>query len=469
MPTTLPISHKNIGKTYGVWGLGVSGTSIVRYLLAHGAHVIALEKNSVPNAPFFAQNNIRIFRDPDERQQFFDACDVIVPSPGIDLRPYPQILPKIIAEIDLFQAAWHKPIVGITGTLGKTSITHLLSTLLTTAGKRVATGGNIGIGMLDLVPVQDEHDYAVLELSSFQLDHAKKIAPHLAILTNIFENHLDRHGSLEAYIAAKTNIFASQNRADIALAPLSLAEHIRADKQFAHRPFAWFSMDMPTTEEKKHILEHDTCFIATNSGFERVEGDKKTLFFPKAAIPAVSFVQNWLVLAAACDLLAPELGIDAQALITRAAPVLAIPHNRLEFVATIDGVDYFNDSKSTIMQATIAAVHERAPQPVILLLGGLSKGVDRLPYLTELAPVLHVICFGGEADQLAAACARAEIPAIACAQLEPALETARKLAQPGECVLFSPGGASFDLFRNYEERGAHFVHLVNRFGAEKNN
>ncbi len=463
--TIMPIPPNNTSKTYGVWGLGVSGTSIVRYLLAHGVHVIALEKNSVPNAAFFAQNNIRIFRDPDERQQFFDACDIIVPSPGIDLRPHPQILPKISAEIDLFQAAWHKPIIGITGTLGKTSITHLLSTLLTTANKRVATGGNIGIGMLDLVPVQDEHDCAVLELSSFQLDYAKKIAPHLAILTNIFENHLDRHGSLEAYIAAKTNIFACQGPTDIALAPLSLAGRIRADARFTTKHFAWFSMAAPTAAEKKYILDHDSCFVATDAGFERVEGSKKTLFLPKATIPPISFVQNWLVLAAACDMLAPELGIDAQALISRAAPVLAIPHNRLEFVATIDGVDYFNDSKSTIMQATIAAVRERAPQPVILLLGGLSKGVDRLPYLSELAPVLHVICFGGEADQLAAACARAEIPAIACAQLEPALEAARTLAQPGECVLFSPGGASFDLFRNYEERGTYFVHLVNRMGA----
>lgn len=457
----MPIPPNNTSKTYGVWGLGVSGTSIVRYLLTHGAHVIALEKNSVPNAPFFAQNNIRILRDPDERQQFFDACDVIIPSPGIDLRPYAQIFPKITAEIDLFQAAWRKPIIGITGTLGKTSITHLLSTLLTTAGRRVATGGNIGIGMLDLVPVQDEHDCAVLELSSFQLDYAKKIAPHLAILTNIFENHLDRHGSLGAYIAAKANIFACQGPTDIALAPLSLAGHIRADARFATKRFAWFSMTAPTEEEKKYILDHDSCFVATDAGFEQVEGSKKTLFFPKAAIPPISFVQNWLVLTATCNL----LGLDTETLVKKAAPALAIPHNRLEYVATVDGVDYFNDSKSTIMQATIAAVRERAPQPVILLLGGLSKGVDRLPYLTDLAPVLHVICFGGEADQLAAACAQAEIPAIACAHLEPALEAARKLAQPGECVLFSPGGASFDLFRNYEERGTYFVHLVNRLGT----
>lgn len=463
MQTTQKADKQTNQKTIGVWGLGVSGMSIVRYLLTQHYRVIALEKNSVPNATFFAQNSVQILRDPDQREQFFDACELIIPSPGIDLRPYPQILPKIVAEIDLFQEAWHKPIIGITGTLGKTSITHLLSLLLTKSGQKVATGGNIGIGMLDLITTQETSDCAVLELSSFQLEYATKIAPKLAILTNIFENHLDRHGSLTAYIAAKTNLFAQQNTTGLALAPLALADQIRADKRFTTRPFAWFSMTEPTAAEQKYIRDADTCYIATERGFERHTKNKNLLVLPTAAIPAISFKQNWLVLTAACDL----LGLNAQDLIAKSGPDLAIPHNRVEFVTNLDGVDYFNDSKSTIMQATIAAVRGRAPQQVILLLGGLSKGVDRIPYLTELAgSVAHVICFGGEAEELAAGCARAKIPASAYQTLEPAVLAAKELAQPGACILFSPGGASFDLFRNYEERGAQFVHLVKKLGAK---
>lgn len=450
-------------KTYGVWGLGVSGTSIVRYLLTQNYRVIALEKNSVPNAAYFAQNNVKIFRDPEERQDFFDICDVIVPSPGIDLRPYTEILPKIVAEIDLFQNAWHKPLIGITGTLGKTSITHLLSVLLTKAGKRVATGGNIGIGMLDLVSTQTDHDCAVLELSSFQLDHAKKIAPSLAILTNIFENHLDRHGSMDAYIAAKSNLFAHQDENGTGLLPLLIASKIRADQRFGSRSFAWFSMVEPTAEDRKNILDSDIIFVKTSDGIERRKGQKKSLILPTSSIPSLSFVQNWLVLAAACDL----LGLNANDLISAASKDLTIPHNRVEFVAQIDGVDYFNDSKSTIMQATIAAVRDRAEQPIILLLGGLSKGVDRIPYLTDIGGVSHIICFGAEAEILAKGCQMAHIPTTAFAQLEPAIEAAKKLAKPGFCILFSPGGASFDLFRNYEERGAHFVHLVKKLSIKK--
>lgn len=463
MQTTQKADKQTNQKTIGVWGLGVSGMSIVRYLLTKNYRVIALEKNSVPNAAFFAQNGVQIFRDPDQREQFFDACDTIIPSPGIDLRPYPQISPKIVAEIDLFQEAWHKPIIGITGTLGKTSITHLLSILLTKSGQKVATGGNIGIGMLDLIQTQQEHDCAVLELSSFQLEYAQKIAPQLAILTNIFENHLDRHGSLTAYIAAKANLFAQQDATGLALAPLALADKIRADKRFTTKPFAWFSMTEPTADQKKYMLDTDSCYVATKNGFERHSKNKNLLILPTAAIPAISFRQNWLVLAAALDL----LGLKAHEIITHAEPDLAIPHNRVEFVINLDGVDYFNDSKSTIMQATIAAVRGRAPQPVVLLLGGLSKGVDRIPYLPELTGIVtHVICFGGEADQLMAGCAKLAIPATAYPTLEPAVLAAQKLAKPGSYVLFSPGGASFDLFRNYEERGAQFVHLVKKLSAQ---
>lgn len=461
--TNIQDADKNKNRLYGVWGLGVSGTSIVRYLLACGHHVVALEKNSVPNAAFFTQHNVRIFRDPTERDEFFATCDTIIPSPGIDLRTHEQLLAKVLPEVDLFQRAWHKPIVAITGTLGKTSTTHLLSMLLTAAGMRVATGGNIGIGMLDLIATQNDHDSAVLELSSFQLEHATKISPHLAIITNIFDNHLDRHGTLDAYIKAKLTICAAQHDDAHTVLPLSLAPFIRADSRFQSRRLSWFSMSTPTTNEKRFIQHDDNCFVVTEQGFEWHSAGEQKLLLPTAEIPGISFTQNWLILTAACTL----LGHDMQKLITQTRSQLSLPHNRLEHVATINGIDYFNDSKSTIMQATIAAVNERASQPIVLLLGGLSKGVDRRSYMHELAHVSHIICFGEEANRLATACAQQNIPATACQELEPALRAAQQLAQPGSCVLFSPGGASFDLFRNYEERGTAFVRLVKKMIAEQ--
>lgn len=447
-------------KTVGVWGLGVSGMAIIRFLLSQknkgDFNICALEKNTVPNLPFFTQNMVRIYADPGQRDEFLATCDIIIPSPGVDLRPFPEVAHKCISEIDLFYEYWGKPIFAITGTLGKTSITHLLSSILSQAGKKIATGGNIGVGMLDLILHEKDADATVLELSSFQLDHAQKVAPDLAIWTNLFENHLDRHGSMAEYARAKMNVFAHQNNSQKTLLPLEIAPIIRADERFKDRPFAWFAMHKALPEQQKCILENDILYQTTKDGFERHTKKQQVLFFLNKHIPKISFVQNWLVLAAACDL----LGYDAQAVISKAAPQVKIPDNRLQCVAQINGVDYFNDSKSTIMQATIAATNALRGKKIILLLGGVSKGVDRTPYLADLTHVFHVICFGKEAQLLADACALQNIPVSQCQTLESAVEVAQPLALPGTCVLLSPGGASFDLFRNYEERGKRFVQLV---------
>ena len=154
------------------------------------------------------------------------------------------------------------------------------------------------------------------------------------------------------------------------------------------------------------------------------------------------------------------MGFDAQALIAQ-ADNLSLPSYRLEEVATINGVTYYNDSKSTIMQATLAAVDALHNKKIILLLGGVSKGVDRAPFVQQLKDnVQAVICFGKEAEQLRAACCAASIEAHAVKTLEEAVALAQKNSQKAEAILLSPGGASFDLFKDYQERGARFKELV---------
>jgi len=458
----------DITKKYiGVWGLGVSGKAIASYLLSilpSDKKLALLDQKSKDELQKICtpSTSLVFFKDPEERSLFFDSVDYVIPSPGIDLAtiPHPE---KIFPEIDLFATAWHKPLIAITGTLGKTSTTHLLSTLLTTAGKKIATGGNIGIGMLDLVPQQTVTDFAVLELSSFQLEHARLVAPDLAIITNLYPNHLDRHKTVAAYLEAKLQLVFHQKDTQQALLPLALAPVIRADKRFSARSFAWFSIHAPSEKELLQLHHHDRIFSFDAAG-SCVEidhaGKTKEQLLAAQKIPALSFKENWLVLAAALHL----LGIKIEPLLSSAE--LSLPHNRLEPVATIEGVAYFNDSKSTIMQATITATKALASRPLILLLGGVSKGVNRTLYLKELGALSLLICFGKEAHALAQAAEELGIKTKVCQTLEEAVVAAHHAARSGDAVLLSPGGASFDLFKNYEERGDRFVELVRKLGTK---
>ncbi len=171
---------------------------------------------------------------------FLEYNDYIIASPGIDLRPYQSYEHKFVTEIDLFCQDWQKPLITITGTVGKTSTTHLLSELLKLAGLRVATGGNIGTGMLDLLNEQTSSDCAVLELSSFQLEYAQHCTPDLAIITNIYPNHLDRHGTYDEYTRAKLRSIQLQTPQQKTLIPLSLYETVADILPMLHNALFYF-------------------------------------------------------------------------------------------------------------------------------------------------------------------------------------------------------------------------------------
>lgn len=452
-------------KRIGVWGLGVSGKAITSYLLSilpSDAKIALLDqKNKDEIHDLFASTTrLHFFKDPEERDAFFDSIDYVIPSPGIDLTSLKNT-EKIFSEIDLFSTAWKKSLIAITGTLGKTSVTHLLSLLLSAAGEKIATGGNIGIGMLDLVQQQKTVDYAVLELSSFQLEHSHLIAPDLAIITNIYPNHLDRHKTFKEYIEAKLQLILHQTIHQQALLPFELYQLIRADKRLTTRSFAWFAVTPPQKTELLSLNNNDRIFsFDTNGSCIEIDyqGNIKNILLPARAIPPISFKENWLVLASALHL----LNIAIEPLLSQQSLELSLPHNRLEPIATINGVSYINDSKSTIMQASITAIKALKSTNIILLLGGVSKGVDRTIYLKELASIYLLICFGKEAETLAQEGDALGIKTRACKTLEDAVQEAYNSARPGDIVLLSPGGASFDLFTNYEERGKRFVELVNQ-------
>lgn len=428
-------------KKIGIWGYGVVGKSAVNFFMHHGYtnlcvidkkfDSLSMEKLLSLSISFLEQTD-RTLAD------FFSQCDIILPSPGIDLRPYDNYHHRFTCELDLFSRHWKKPIIAITGSLGKTTVTHMLCNQLEAHGKRIALGGNIGIAMLDLIKNQDQYDIALLELSSFQLEYAKEFKPDLAIITNIFENHLDRHNDFNTYMFAKKNICAFQHAHQKTLLPLSLKE-ILGTLSGEITYFAPSAVEN-INEKKNCYFLYENKIYASESGTLRCISD----------CPQENFAANWLIVTAALDVLGFS-GMNKNAF-------SQLPH-RLEKVATVNGINFYNDSKSTVIQATLTALQQFDPQKTILLLGGISKGVDRNIHMKEIPPnIKQIICFGKEA--LALELAAGQLPTRSHETLEKAFDHAITLACPGDTILLSPSGASFDLYTNYEERGNHFKSLV---------
>jgi len=452
---------KLFNKKIGVWGYGVVGKSAIRYLSPYAQQLTVYDQKNLASAAqdALAPAAIKIY-SPDALVQFLQDNDYIVPSPGIDLRPYGNYKDKFITELDLFIDAWQKPIVSITGSIGKTTVTHVLSHLLQAADKQVATGGNIGTGMLDLLPSQEKSDYAVLELSSFQLEDYHARGPELAIITNIYPNHLDRHGSFEAYCAAKYKMVAQQGATGKALLPFALMHQVRHAVP-TKQSFSFFADELPTTALLTGLRPEDTLYYYTPEKLlMQLHAGKHTQLTQQAA-PPLTFVTNLLILQTALALLDLDPHIGAPQLVG-----CSLPAHRLAAIALHDGIEFYNDSKATIPEAMLAAVKKLAGNPILLFLGGVSKGVDRTQSIAELqhAGLKHVFCFGKEAEALQAMCAANNIPATNYTDLQSAFATClQQYAVAGDKVLFSPAGASFDLFTDYQARGNEFAKLVETY------
>ncbi|HJM69215.1 MAG TPA: UDP-N-acetylmuramoyl-L-alanine--D-glutamate ligase [Candidatus Babeliales bacterium] len=387
--------------TLGIWGYGISGKSLVRFLKTQDVALVVFDQRhlSEEDATLFDLHGIKFCSG--EPQLFLDMCDYVIPSPGVDVRKFDAYKDKFIAELDLFQSFFTKPIIGITGTLGKTTVTGLVEKALDGVGISVCAGGNIGIGLFDLIAQQDRVEYAVLELSSFQLELCKTFAPAVAVWTNFYPNHLDRHGDVKNYRTAKDKICMS-DRTHLIRPPLSLSG----------------------------------SYVIPQDGFE----------------------ENWSLVISVLE----HLGIKHDAIsdiMLQLSSAQKLEH-RLELVDVIDGITFINDSKATVPEATLAAVKLYDPSRTILLLGGLDKDIDRRPLLSQLSDVKIVICFGAQAEKLYKLCIEFGVAVMVCNTLEESFVVACDVAQQGDTVLLSPSGSSFDLYKNYEERGIHFKKLV---------
>jgi len=448
----------DLNKKIGIWGFGTTGKSAANYFHVRGYHVQVLDRKNLDDTEkaFLITRNIPFFHQ-EFLSGFLEQNDYIVASPGIDIRPYLQQYPdKFLNELDFFYAEWNKPIIAITGSVGKTTITHLLSTLLQKVGLEVATGGNIGTPLFDLIALNKSHDVALLELSSFQLEHCTQFAPDLAIITNLYPNHLDRHNDEQEYLDAKTKIFAHQKKGQQALISWGLKDKINGVLEGKLHYFS--SSPLPSQENrsdisKKYYIENDVITVDLN-------GQRKELM-ACIGLPPITFIENWLIIHAIFDICKLPLP-DLHSL------KLTVPEHRLERVATINGVDFYNDSKSTTVQSTQAAIERLKSRPVLLLLGGLSKGVNRAPFIASIKnDVKKIYCFGAEAKELKMMCDAADIQSASFANLDTAFAACVADMQSGDQILLSPAGSSYDLYKIYTERGDHFKKLVGNIPSSR--
>lgn len=443
-------------KKIGIWGWGVAGRSVGNYCAQHGAQVTVFEKRELAFDEREALEASRIaYIKESSIEQFIEQQEFVFPSPGIDLRPYQQFEHKWLNELDLFCAAWKKPIIAITGTVGKTSTTELLTQILRGQDLKVAVGGNIGVGLLDLLPDQETADYAVLELSSYQLERSLHCAPDVAILTNMYPNHLDRHSSFEEYRDAKYRLFGKQKAGQIALLPLEQQERFYSSER--EQQVLFFSPERPTEQEIKRLRNNNCIYFFDNQAVARTQNGITKTVVSATHIPDISYKANWLMLIALLD----SLGTEQHEIKELLAASYTIPQHRGELVAIKKQVEYYNDSKSTVFESTLASVKRLADKPLFLLLGGVSKGIDRTPLLGLLKPyIAELICFGAEAEYLAQAAKKHGIFSASYDTLQEAFQHATRRSLPGSRVLLSPAGASFDRFKSYQDRGTAFVKLV---------
>ncbi len=437
---TLLRQHEDIN--YLVIGLGLSGYSAAAYLLSHGYQCRVQDSRDLP--PYRQQLTER-FADVQISSVPLDAeligwADALVVSPGVSIHS-PQIQQaadlgkSIIGDIELFAQAVDSPVIAVTGSNGKSTVTTLLGEMIRAEGKRVAVGGNIGIPALDLL--DDDVEFYLLELSSYQLETTRSLKPVAATVLNLSEDHLDRYHSYADYVQAKLHIY---DAAKICVSNL--------DDEATRHSTSDICFSVTDTDADFGLMEDHGFWLAYHGVRWINVSDLK-----------VSGQHNWANCLAAMAL-AVSLGISKEVIIDALKCFTGIPH-RSQWVAEINGVEWINDSKATNVGAAKASIEGRG-RPVILIAGGQSKAAD----MSVLNPVLrnsvkYVLLMGEDADHIQQVWqGSTEIRRVM--HMQQAVEEAQRLAEPGDCVLLAPACASFDMYPKFEARGDDFSERVRR-------
>jgi UDP-N-acetylmuramoylalanine--D-glutamate ligase len=435
-----------------VVGLGKSGVASALFLKARGARVTVSDTKSGDELrneiPALLDHGIAV-ETGGHGERTFRGQDLIVVSPGVPvdaplLAQARGLGEAVIGEIELAAQFLPGPIVAITGSNGKTTTTTLTGEILTAGGVPALVGGNIGTPAISLVEQAKPETVIVLEVSSFQLETIQQFRSKVAVVLNVTPDHLDRHKTFEIYVDAKARIFENQRGDDFAVLneddPTCVAMAARTRAQVF-----WFSRQK---DVKQGAWVRDGNILFRN-------GSRQEEIMRVAEVPLKGSHNLENVLAAVCA--SALMGCAPEKIRQAVRDFKAVEH-RLEFVATIRGVDYYNDSKATNVDATIKAL-ESFPANIHLILGGKDKGSD-YSVLNDLIKqrVKRVYTIGAAAEKIESQIKGVEV--VHAETLENALRKADAAAEPGDVVLLAPACASFDQFKNYEQRGQVFKEIV---------
>ncbi len=445
------------GRPVTVIGMGVSNVPLIKMLLRAGVEVTVRDKADRRRVAEQAQEleslGARLILGENYLQDLNEA--VIFRTPGLspntpELQQAVQNGALLSSEMEVFFQTCPSHLVGVTGSDGKTTTTTIIAECLKEAGKNVYVGGNIGKPLLPDVPDMVEEDYAVLELSSFQLMTMEQ-SPQTAVVTNLSPNHLDYHHTMEEYTRAKKNIFLHQNPGDRLVLNYD-SPGTRAMAAEAVCPVTWFSRK---ERLKEGVYLRDGAIWLTNR-----EESREVLPLELIQLPGVHNIENYMAAIAAVDGVVPDSCIRAVA-----RRFKGVEH-RIEFVRELDGVRWYNDSIGTSPTRTTACL-ESFPQKIILIAGGYDKGIPFTQLGLEIADHVKTLILTGDTSPAIRQAVEAapnyapNCPKILMAgDLAGAVKEAKAAAQPGDVVVLSPACAAFDRFKNFMERGRVFKQLV---------
>ncbi len=435
----MQLANKNIV----VVGLGMSGFAVARFLKKRGASVIVTDKAEKDKlkayVPVLREMGVKMELG-QHRIDTFEKSDLIIVSPGVphDILPVKRAALKgipILGEIELACRFILEPVVAVTGTNGKTTTTTLLGDMLKNSGKKVFVGGNIGNPLIDYVDKGEKAEIIVVEVSSFQLDTIDTFRPKVAVVLNITEDHLDRYSDFAAYARAKARIFENQKQSDVAV---------------------FNGLDPFTGSICKDIKSKKLPFYNQMTDDAAINTIFKSLDFSSINFLGKHNLEN----AYAASLAALAIGGSLEGIQSVLSNFKGLLH-RLEHVASINGIDFFDDSKATNVDAVAKAL-ETFSKPIILIMGGRDKG-SNFQILRDLVRqrVKKLIVLGEAKEDILFALGDIT-PTKRASSMEDAVLSAYHVASPGDVVLLSPACASFDMYDSYARRGEDFCRAVGK-------
>jgi UDP-N-acetylmuramoylalanine--D-glutamate ligase len=454
------------GKKVLVVGFGLSGVAVTKYLVEQGARVTVTDSKQKSDLAesFNVCGDLKVeFELGKHNNKTFETSELIVVSPGVplNLKPLEEAREKnipIMSEIDLAAAEIEHPVIAITGTNGKTTTTTLVGEMFKADQKPAFVGGNIGTPLLNYALTEErKYDAVVAELSSFQLELTEKLVPAVAVFTNLEEDHMDRYSTFEAYVAAKKRLLKACDRNSWVVLNYDCPNVSKFAEECAGK-IIWFTKKNPMSIGGTFAEQFVGAYYNSSNRqiVTKLNGKEETYDLSQYRLFGEHNREN--LMAAICA--ARTMGVSQKAIQAVINSFKGVAH-RLEFIRKKDGVYFFNDSKGTNVMSVQRSLSAFNSNSIILIAGGKDKNMDFSPLVSLVQSKCKILILLGEAKEKMNRAIGDFAETYLVGTFEEAVLLAYQKSRSGDIVMLSPACASYDMFRNFEERGNYFKKLVN--------